>query len=66
LFSSPAIGSDGTIYVGSKNGYVYAVNPGGSLKWKLATGFNVDSSPAIASDGTIYIGSDDDHLYAIH
>jgi len=26
--SSPAIGSDGTIYFGSRDGYVYAINPG--------------------------------------
>ena len=28
--SSPAIGTDGTIYVGSNDGYLYAINPDGS------------------------------------
>jgi len=31
--SSPAIGEDGTIYVGSNDGYLYAINPVGTLKW---------------------------------
>ena len=37
--SSPAIGADGTIYVGSDDDNLYALNPAdGSLKWKYATG----------------------------
>ena len=38
IYSSPAIGSDGTIYIGSKDYNLYAINPDGSLKWKYATG----------------------------
>jgi len=33
--SSPAIGSDGTIYVGSEDHQLYAINPDGNLKWKF-------------------------------
>jgi outer membrane protein assembly factor BamB len=65
--SSPAIGSDGTIYVGSEDNKLYAINPDGSQKWNFTTGGEVRSSPAIDSDGTIYIGSfDDSKLYAIN
>jgi len=64
--SSPAIGSDGTIYVGSDDGSLYAINPDGSLKWKYQTGDWVLSSPAIGSDGTIYVGFYDGSLYAIY
>jgi outer membrane protein assembly factor BamB len=64
--SSPAISSDGTIYVGSEDNCLYAINPDGTLKWRYQTGGDVDSSPAIASDGTIYVGSDDDYIYAIN
>ena len=64
--SSPAIGSDGTIYVGSLNDALYAINPDGSKKWEFKTGDYVDSSPAIGSDGTIYVGSYDNNLYAIN
>ena len=65
--SSPAIGSDGTIYVGSDDNNVYAINPAdGSQKWVFKTGDSVESSPAIGSDGTIYVGSDDNNVYAIN
>jgi len=63
--SSPAIGTDGTIYVGSDHAKFYALNPDGSLKWSYTTG-SVKSSPAVGADGTIYISSDDNKLYAIN
>jgi outer membrane protein assembly factor BamB len=59
-FSSPAIGADGTIYLGAETadtGFVYAMNPDGTLKWRYDTSNVVRSSPAIGSDGTIYIGT---------
>ena len=66
VHSSPAIGADGTIYVGSSDGNLYAINPTGSLKWSYTTGgYIIYSSPAIGADGTIYVGSDDG-LYAIN
>lgn len=65
-FSSPAIGADGTVYVGTLDDHLYAVNPDGSEKWRFPTGDDIQSSPAVGADGTIYVGSDDDHLYAIH
>ena len=66
MFSSPAIGSDGTIYIGSSDSYLYAVNPDGSMRWKYKTGFYVLSSPVITADGTIYVGSHDKKLHAIN
>ena len=63
--SSPAIASDGTIYVGSWDNKLYALNPDGTLKWSYATGNWVYSSPAIGADGTLYVGSWDNKLYAI-
>ncbi|MEM4229483.1 MAG: PQQ-binding-like beta-propeller repeat protein, partial [Thermoproteota archaeon] len=65
VYSSPSIGSDGTIYFGSYDSHLYALNPDGTLKWKYKTGDYVYSSPAIGSDGTIYFGSGDGCLYAI-
>ena len=65
VYLSPAIGKDGTIYVGSWDHYLYAINPDGNLKWKFETGYRVKSSPAIGKDGTIYVGSGDNYLYAI-
>jgi hypothetical protein len=60
--NSLAFGSDGTIYaVGSS---LYAINPGGTGKWKFSTTGTVNSL-AIGSDGTIYVGSVGS-LYAIN
>jgi len=58
--SSPAVAADGTIYYSSitpgspGSGYLYAINPGGTERWRyLAQGGN--GSPAIAADGTVYV-----------
>jgi outer membrane protein assembly factor BamB len=67
IVSSPAIGSDGTVYVGSEDKKLYAINPKSGVKlWEFETGGYVGSSPAIGSDGTIYVGSNDNKLYAIN
>ncbi len=50
IYSSPAIGMDGSIYFGSDDGHLYALNSDGSLRWKseqLAA--EVRSSPSISS-----------------
>ena len=68
--STPALDpNDGTIYFGSNNGNVYALNPNGTPKgppWPFSTSGAVRSSPVIDTDGTIYVGSDDGRLYAIN
>jgi outer membrane protein assembly factor BamB len=63
--SSPAIGPDGTIYIGSHDFHLYAFTPAGVLKWKFLTLGLIRSSPAVAADGTIYVGSFDGNLYAV-
>jgi len=65
IYSSPAIDADGTIYVGSDDHYLHAINPDGSLKWKYLTGGALHSSPMIDDNHTIYIGCPDGYLYAI-
>jgi len=69
ITSSPAIGQDGTIYVGSGDNKVYAINPDGTKKWEFATGGKVTSSPAVeyySKAITIYVGSADGNVYAIN
>jgi eukaryotic-like serine/threonine-protein kinase len=64
--SSPAIGSDGIVYIGSWDQKLYALNGAtGAKKWEFKTGNIIYSSPAIGSDGTIYFGSYDKKVYAI-
>jgi hypothetical protein len=65
VVSSPALGSDGTIYVGSNDGHLYAIKPAGGLKWKFLTKGAVHSRPTVGPDGTVYVGSFDHNVYAI-
>ncbi|MDC0219768.1 PQQ-binding-like beta-propeller repeat protein, partial [Verrucomicrobia bacterium] len=66
VHSSPTIGSDGTVYVGSFDNKLYAINGKSGVKlWEFVAGGPVDSSPAIGPDGTLYVGSYDNKLYAI-
>src|SRR3569623_2242415 len=65
ISSSPAIGSDGTIYIGSNDGFLYALREDGSKKWSFRTGNWGYSSPAIGQDGTVYVGSNDGFFYAV-
>ena len=65
VFSSPAIGSDGTVYIGSDANKVCALDgKTGAMKWEFIAKGNVPSSPAIGSDGTVYVGSTDNRVYA--
>jgi len=63
-YRDPSIDEDGTIYIGSEDQYLYALNPDGSLKWKYLTGGWVFTTPAIGMD-EIYFGSDDYYLYSL-
>lgn len=62
--SSPAIDAN-TVYVGSGDGNIYALDAAsGALRWKFRTGNVVHASPAIAN-GMVYIGSWDSYFYAL-
>ncbi|MEZ5337456.1 MAG: PQQ-binding-like beta-propeller repeat protein [bacterium] len=63
---SPVVAGDGTVYVGSFDSFLYALNPDGSLKWRYQTGDKIGSTAAIGRDGTIYFGSYDGRLYALN
>ena len=63
--SIPAIGPDGTIYIGGDGGYLHSITPNGQSNWVFKTEGMSLSSPAIGSHGTIYFGSDDNKFYAL-
>lgn len=80
ILYSPAIGSDGTIYMisgGAKKGGTtsdpnvlrgdtfWAISSDGTEKWHFDTGDAMYSGPAIADDGTIYFGCTDGNAYAL-
>ena len=57
-----------TVYMGNRNGYVYAVNAAtGSLIWKYKTNGRIDFSIAAAADNsTVYAVSNDTYAYALN
>jgi outer membrane protein assembly factor BamB len=70
IWSSPAIGRDGDIYLGSDADRLVALYPDGRERWVFTTEqpvdkndkpeagrFDVDTSPALAADGTVIFGS---------
>jgi outer membrane protein assembly factor BamB len=65
ITSSPAV-SGGTLFVGSADDDLYAINATtGATVWKFhTTNSIVDSSPAVVN-GIVYIGSTDGNLYAV-
>lgn len=63
--SSPAIAGDGTVYIGSGDGGLYAIAPDGGMQWVFDAGGSVDSCPTIGPHAEIYFGSYDGNLYCI-
>jgi outer membrane protein assembly factor BamB len=63
--SSPVVGFDGRVYVGSDDYSLYALTSDGVLMWSYRTGYNVISSPAINSVGTVHLGAGDGNFYAL-
>jgi eukaryotic-like serine/threonine-protein kinase len=62
--SSPVV-ADGTVYIGSRDHYLYAIDTAsGLVRWKFATGSWVESSPAVVNN-VVYSGSNDGNLYAL-
>ena len=57
--------ADGTVYVGSDDGNLYAVDAAtGTEEWAFETENSVNSSPTVVN-GTVYVGSNDHNLYAV-
>ena len=62
---APAVATDGTIYFGTLEGKLWAVNPDGSRKWVFQAQNEIKSAPAVGPDGTVYFGSRDRKFYAV-
>jgi outer membrane protein assembly factor BamB len=59
IFSSPALGHDGTIYFGTQGRLFFALDQGSSMLWFKKTGSDNDSTPAVGDNDTVYFASDD-------
>jgi len=70
ICATPAISENGTIFVLSDDGILYALKPDGKIVFtqEIAGGdkdLYYTSSPTIGPDGTVYVGSWDSGLYAL-
>lgn len=66
VHGSPAIGTDGTAYIGSQDKRLYAVDgKTGALKWSFETHGGINSTPAIDGNGVVYFGNSNGWFYAI-
>lgn len=56
-WSSPSVGSDGTVYVHPKGDSLFAISQTGIIKWKFPTGVggDVSNTPSISKEGIIYL-----------
>jgi eukaryotic-like serine/threonine-protein kinase len=64
--TGPSTQSNGTLYIGSNDGYLYALNvTDGSRLWRAKTGGAVLSTPAVANN-IVYISSNDGYVYAFN
>lgn len=55
--SIPAIGLDGTLYVGSVSSGLYAVHPDGTERWVYDTGSDRVGVPTVDREGAVYVGT---------
>ena len=60
ISSSPALGNDGSVYIGSGDNNLYTFNSNGALKWSYLTGYDVQSSPALGRGDVIQIRPNND------
>jgi len=65
IFSSPVLGADGTVYIGSADRRFYAIGPDGAEAWHAATDEIIDSAALLDDQGRVYVGSGDGHVYAL-
>jgi outer membrane protein assembly factor BamB len=63
--ASPTLGPDGTVYVVSGAGKLFALAPDGTVKWTVMTGPSLKAAPALGADGTVYLSSMNGKLYAV-
>lgn len=60
------IAPDGTIYLGTEDGNLYALNPNGRKIWKVTFRSGIVALPALGSDGTIYLQTENDSVFALN
>ena len=65
-WSSPVVGTDGTIYVSFDDPYLRAVEPNGAIKWITRLGVIGGFTLSIDRDNFIYAASDDNYVCVVN
>lgn len=65
VWTSVLVDSRHTVYAGTRQGFVYAVDSRAHLLWSISTGATVESYPALTGDGDLVIGTDDGRVIDI-
>jgi outer membrane protein assembly factor BamB len=70
IFSTPVLGADETVYVGSADGAFYALDRRGKRRWRFRTGGIIDAAAALGARARgggfpITVGSGDETLYQL-
>ncbi|MFW6176228.1 MAG: PQQ-binding-like beta-propeller repeat protein, partial [Thermoplasmatota archaeon] len=56
-WTTPAVSSDGHLYITSTDENLTAINPEGRIEWSKQLGNYLRSTPVIGQDGTIYVST---------
>ncbi|MGB9742592.1 MAG: PQQ-binding-like beta-propeller repeat protein [bacterium] len=67
FWATPAVGSDGTVYIGNENGKLMAFSVSGNLKWVFPETVGVNGiSASVAIDGSsIYLATEGKEFYKL-
>ncbi len=66
IWTEPALGPDGTMYVSLDDPYLRAISPEGVVQWIVQLGTGQGFSLAVDADGMIYAAGDDGVLYVVN
>ena len=57
VYSTPLVGDDGTVYVGTDAKKLVAIAPDGAVRWRLELAGEVDTGATFGKDGTIVVAA---------
>jgi outer membrane protein assembly factor BamB len=65
VVASLALANYGTLYVGSEDGYHYAIDDSGKLQWKFYAA-PIMAAPIVGSDGAVYVSNRRGRVFALN
>lgn len=64
--TTPSIGVDGIVYVGTEAGTLFALEPeGGAVTWEVSVGQPIHSTPAVDRADQVYFGDDGGFVHGL-